>query len=319
MDWRSLVIWGLLLAAAFAPRHCSAGESAPNPELPIETDPSASVSKLPLEQFAGPHGARTKEILERPLVYRRGPIEVIACQPELLEYLVDHPAVAADYWKRLGLEVSEVESIPDGFRCRDGKRSSVSFHVVFASEELRVLYCIGEAKQPLLPAPLRAELVIVQRFRIARRADGRCYLVQQLEGFASAKGPALKAAMKLGKSVSQQVVDQCLQEMTIYFTVISRVMEIRPKWSLAGIAAIAGKRSGEDLARLESILRSLPDPATNNPRVAAQLAALRSAGLDPPDDEQESAIEAIEQVSAEDEAVASPMAGGPSTSVNPVP
>lgn len=225
-----------------------------------DVDPAAALKRIPLEQIAGPHRDRVVEILKKPLVFRQSRVQVFPINIDLLEWLVDHPAVVAEYWKQLGLEVSDVELLENGYCCRDGERAKVTFHVVIDSPELRMLYCIGEARHPLLPAPLVAELVMVQHYRVHRQTEGRSVIVQQMEGFATARGPALKLAMKLGKSTAQRAVDQCLEEMTIYFSVIGRIMEVRPEWSIGVLAQARPKYPNADFARLETILRKLPDP-----------------------------------------------------------
>lgn len=265
---RFLVALVVMLAAAEARAELRAGKgdkatarktpAAEKTVSPSEPDHLESVKKLPLDAIAGKHRDRVIEILRSPLVYRRAQVEVIPCYPDLVEYLVANPDIVGEFWKHLGLEVTDLEPYEDGYICRDGDRSCVKFHVMAQTKDARIIYCIGESKQPPLPGTLAAELVMVQRYRLARRPDGQCFVIQQMEGYASAKGPAVKAIMKLTRSVSNRIVDQCLQEMTIYFSVMSRLMEVRPAWTAATIEKVRAKFPNRDLDKLKGILASMP-------------------------------------------------------------
>ena len=204
--------------------------------------------------------SRVLEIVQNPMVFRRGPLEILPCKPELLKWLVDHPQAAAEFWQHLGLEVSDVELIEDGYLCREGTRALVKFHVVLDTPDMRVLYCVGELKHLLWPQPLRAELVVVQRYKVTRGPEGSRILLQQLEGFASAKGPTVKFAMKLGKQTAQRVVDQSMQEMSIYFAAICRLIELRPGWSIEAAPRIQEKHPHIDFASFHEMVKELSPP-----------------------------------------------------------
>lgn len=218
-------------------------------------------TRFPMAGIEGPHAPRVREIVEKPILYRRGPLEVIPCPPGLLEWLVKNPDLVAEYWKELGAQVSEIETTEDGYIARDSDRLLITFHVLVEQPDLRVVYCLGEARRPPLPGSMKAELVIVQRYKYMTRPDGRHFVVQQLEGFAGARGPALKAIMKLAKPTSERLVDGCLQEMSVYFSVVSRLMEVRPKWAIATADRLAAARPSAlgEYRALQEILRTVPD------------------------------------------------------------
>jgi hypothetical protein len=215
-------------------------------------------AKLPLEKIAGPHRERILEILDKPLFYRRSRVEAFPCDPDLLEWLINHPTMVSEYWRRLGLQVNPVAELEDGYECRENDNLTVRFHVAYQSAEMRILYCIGEAKRPPLPGKHKAEMVLVHRYRFSRSPDGMYYVVQQVDGYVSAKGPTLKFVMKVADSTCEQVIDRCLEDMMIYFSVLCRIVQLRPHWALATLEEIRKQGPIKDDRELAIILQSLP-------------------------------------------------------------
>lgn len=222
-----------------------------------KADVEKTLRRIPLHALGGPHRERVQEILTEPLLYRRGPVEAYPCKPELLDWLVRHPLVVAEFWRQMGLLITELKPLEDGYECFEGNVLHVRFHEVYSGPNLRIVYCTGEAGRPPLPGKLRAEIVYVYRYHFARQPDGHYYVIQQMESFSTAKGAALKALMKLTRSVTNKLVDQSMQDMTIYFSLMCRIMQMRPEWSKQLVEAVRPKHPTADFAKLESILSDL--------------------------------------------------------------
>ena len=236
-----------------------ASANARNPSRSA-SDVAKAVERLPLDKIAGPHRKRILRILEKPVFHRRGPVEAFTCEPKLLQWLIDHPARVGEFWSQLGMRVSPVQALDDGFESREGDHSSVRFHRAFDGPEMRILYCEAETRRPPLPGALRAEMVLVHRYRFSRDTDGRYYVVQQLEGFVTAHGPALKALMKLSRAPCEQIIDRCLEDLMVYFSVLCRVMQMRPEWTLATLKRLRPGFDADEADELERVLRAMKPP-----------------------------------------------------------
>lgn len=198
---------------------------------------TVGLTKLPIQELTGPHADRARHILKQPVLRRSRPPEVFACDPVLLEWLFSHPIWATELWRAMGVPISSLSRVGDGYECREDN-ALARIHVVHQSPGIRVIYCYGEAKRPPLPGKLRAEMVVVQRYAYSKMTDGQYHAVQQLEAFAYAEGAALKAIMKLTRGACEQVVDRCLQDMTIYFALLARVLQLQPAWALENIERV---------------------------------------------------------------------------------
>lgn len=225
-----------------------------------KTVASRHLHEVPRHLLSGPYREKAIAILDKPLFHRRGPVEVFPCPPKLYDWLLDHPHWVAEYWRQLGVKVGPVETTSDGFLCREGKHSFAKVSLLYQGPEIRVLYCAGESRQPPFPGKLRAEMVLVHRFRYSQQPDGQFLLMQQLEGFVKADSMTLKAVLKLTSLTSERAVDGCLQDLMVFFSVMTRVMQIRSDWTRSTFDRIRpgfAPNEGEELAVL---LADLPPP-----------------------------------------------------------
>lgn len=222
-------------------------------------DNPPSIEDIPLDQLQGQHADRARAILSKPVAFHKGRRELFPCEPSLLKWLIDHPEVVCEYWKELGITVADMKREKDEYVCREETGSTVRFSVVCDRPGLRICYCIGESPAGILPMKLRAELVIVHRYQFETFEGAGTYVSQQLDGFASASGPTLKLAMKLAPGHSTEMVHACVQEMKLFFSVMSRLMQTRPGWSLEKLPAIAQRTECAQSEELATILKGIPD------------------------------------------------------------
>lgn len=253
--------WGADMNAM--PEEEFADEADPGPSRIVvrpkrEKRTPPDTSKIPFDKIEGPFRDRIIEILQKPVSWHAGRQEMFPCHEDLLHWLIDHPDTVCEYWKQMGIFVTDVEPIEGGYLCRDQAGATVKFYEACSQPNMRICYCIGEAPAGIIPFKMRAELVIVHEYRFQEFPGAGTYVVQRLDGFASATGPTLKLAMKLAPGHAEHMVDTCVQEMKLFFSVMCRLMQCRPEWSKQKLDVVAHTIPEPDRKELESILASLP-------------------------------------------------------------
>ena len=266
--WLGLLVAGRTLAD-------TPEDAAEGPEIALTH--RAPAESLPLDRLTGPHADRVREILGNHLLYRRAPIEVFRCEPALVEWCIRNPLLVAEFWRELGLLISEIEPAEDGYQCREGNTSLVRFHLVHNSHNVRIVYCYGEAARPPIPAKLQAEMVLVQRYHYSRAPDGSYFVIQQLESFSTAKGPALKLLMKIARGTTHRLVDQSMEDMSLYFCFIARLMQVRPVWGQTALAQVRERVSRQELDELETILADVAAHTEDEPTLRERIAEYNSS------------------------------------------
>lgn len=241
--WACILCW---LAVAASWSHAEPPSLDAKPPVRVETKHQPPpLSELPIDKLKGSVRDRAIAILKSPQFYRKGPVELFPCEPKLLEWLFEHPCWVSEFWRQMGMPVGPVEMTKDGYICLE-ERGNARFHVLYRAPELRILYCKIESKPALCPITLAAEMVIVQRYKFSKNIDGNYYAMQQLEGYVSAPGKTVRMVMKLTKGTSEQIIDRSLSDLMVYFSLMCRVLQVRPEWAKTTIAKVkANKPAGE--------------------------------------------------------------------------
>src|SRR5262249_58048443 len=115
-------------------------------------------------------------VLERPTLRARGPSEAFACQPELYDWLLDHPDLAVRLWRCLGAECTDIRADgAGGFVWSDRQGSAIRWQTVLPGPDRRGWDAGGAGKPgPLLPAlPRRAGAGVRPRAGGGRGGAGR--------------------------------------------------------------------------------------------------------------------------------------------------
>lgn len=243
-------------------------------------DVASARKRFPRHFLRGPASDAALRVVDRGCLYRRGPVEVCPCQPELLAWIFEHPAVAAEFWKRMGVAVWKIQSTKSGYTCDFNDEVHLEFHVLHDGPELRIVYCEGDVRGVLPGSSFGLKLVLVHRYRFAKQTDGRYYVIQQLEAFASGDGLATNGVLRLCRNAWEDALQQCLRELSMFFLGIDRIIETRPKWAFATIQGARPPFVESERNELLALLDRLPPPAAA--ALPAEFAHQSSAALAPP-------------------------------------
>lgn len=188
--------------------------------------------KLPEEVFQGEYGARARALLQRHVLYKRSSVEIFPCEPPVLEWLFDHPEIVSRYWHELSPEIPILQRMKDGFEFRQSAREQAEFHLLFQNAEMRIIYCTFESRQHPMPGTMRGEILLVHRYRFVRHPSGAYHAAHQMEGYVGIQGVALQTIARWTKTTCEDLLDRGLQELMMFFSVMSRLVHMRPHWAL---------------------------------------------------------------------------------------
>jgi hypothetical protein len=164
------------------------------------THPAArqdALKTIPLDKLQPPAREKVLSVLNDTCFFRRLPICVFRCDPELYLFLVKHPDVIVGIWRLMGLTEMEMERLsPERLRFHDGQGTRGTIEYLYASHDTHVIFTDAAYEGPLLARPVRSRGVIVLRSGYVLETDGQYYVTSRLDLFLSVDRATWEAITK---------------------------------------------------------------------------------------------------------------------------
>jgi hypothetical protein len=203
----------IAIASALLLGHASARAAAPPLELPSEVTPA---DRERLEAIARKSFASTR--VEQP---------PYAGQPEIWEYLLDHPEFASHVTRALKLARYRIWRDDSGFRLDDGWGVKGQFTVVYAGNGRRVMYARGHFEQRLLP-DIQGQAVATLEYAFRPGAGSQAEIATSASGYVQVDNKLLNALGKLAAPIVQAKADREAGLLLRTFARVTRAIDERP-------------------------------------------------------------------------------------------
>ena len=233
---RVLVVLGVALSVSVA-----SGARAAAPPLavpaPVPPGPRAQVETIAREAFVSTRVEGPRHSM----------------QPEVFEYLLDHPDFASHVTRALGLARYRIWRAPDGLWIDDGWGTRGTFTVVYAAKGLRLYYARGAFEQRYLPE-MRGEAVAVFEYDFKPGGDGRTMVDTRATGYLQVDNAFLRALGRIAAPFVQAKADKEAGQLLRVFARASRAIEDNP----AEVLQKVGERPDvprPELERFRGLLR----------------------------------------------------------------
>ncbi|MBX9790544.1 MAG: hypothetical protein K2Y37_16620 [Pirellulales bacterium] len=230
------VAWSLLAVVALT---LSAPVNAAQP-VPQGTSSSsarrAAIKNLPLDRLDESDRQRVIDVLKHTSVYRRLPNQVMRCDPELFQFMIENPEVLANIWQLLGIEDIVLErTSPTTFRADDGEGTRGDVEVLYRNHDTCLVYAGGSYDGPLFSQPITGNSVLLMRTAYSREPDGHYYITTRLDVFVQLHHVGLDFLAKTFQPLVSRVADYNFVATCGFIETLSQTAEING----AGLARLA--------------------------------------------------------------------------------
>ena len=121
-----------------------------------------AIREIPFHRLTPEAKHRISSVIEKPSMFRRMPINVVDCDPNLHRFLVRHPEVIVNIWQLMGITKVECERIgPYTVDAKDGVGTVTKVELVYGDRNTHLIYCEGEYEGPLFRRPLTGRCVLL--------------------------------------------------------------------------------------------------------------------------------------------------------------
>jgi len=171
--------------------------------LEASTSPAArqdAMRSIPMDRLAPEDRQKVGSVLADVSIFRRMPIRVADCDPDLYLFLVRHPDIVVNIWEIMKVSQLQLRQIGENrFQIGEPAGTSAQFEYVYRSHDTHVLYGEGTYEGPLMARPARGKGVLVLKCGYVRETNGRYYITSRLDCFISIESLGVEL---LGKTVS---------------------------------------------------------------------------------------------------------------------
>lgn len=238
-----LVACSFVLAASLA--------AAAMPNLPADSGSSSREARrqaeaaLPLDRMPEATRAVVERQVRSTALYRRLPVATVACEADLLEFVLRKPETLVDLWRVLGISRLTLDpAAPGQWRLSDGWGTVGAVRLLHQEQRgaggLLVFQGHGGYTGGLSPRDLAGScLVLVRHWPLAADAAGRPRQAVQVDAFLDVDGLGLEIVTRALQPLIVHSADSNLHEISLFVSQFAAAARRNP----AGVARLTERMS----------------------------------------------------------------------------
>jgi len=185
-----------------------------------------AIQSIPFEKIDPEARRKLAGVLSSTTLFRRMPVHVAPCDPDLYSFLVRHPDVLVGIWEELGVsEFRMAQTGPGVFRLADGTTATATTEFVYRDHETHIAYCEGEYRGPLLRTPIRGRSILILKTGHVQEADGNCYITSRLDTFVHVEDATVDFLTRTFQPLVGKVADHNFLQTTAFVGSLSRTTQ----------------------------------------------------------------------------------------------
>lgn len=243
---RRTALAAILLAAAAllgSARSVSAGLpliGRPNPYRATTSRAArdSAVQAIPVEKLDAESRAKVASVLSRVSLFRRMPIGVVNCDPDLYLFMVRNPDVVVNIWEVLKISRLKLRQLgPQAYRVTDSAGTLATVEFLYRSHDTHVIYAEGSYDGPLAARPVNGRCLMVLKTGYVRETDGRYYITSRLDTFMAVEPGGVELLAKTFHPLVGKVADNNFLQSVGFLGSLSRTAEVNAR----GVQLLAAK------------------------------------------------------------------------------
>ncbi|HLA85867.1 MAG TPA: hypothetical protein VJL29_13840 [Thermoguttaceae bacterium] len=222
--------WDGSSAAGASPSGVERPRFDPNRADTSQAARHSAVASIPFDKLDAAARRKASSVLSRPTLFRRMPLHVAQCDPDLYRFLARHPDVLVSIWEELGISDFRMTENESGtFRAVEGNSTLGTAEFLYQDKDTYVVYCEGEYRGPLLAKPVRGRAILILKTGHVQEADGRYYITSRLDTFTYIEDATIDFLTRTFQPLVGKVVDNNFLQTSAFVGSLSRTAEVNPR------------------------------------------------------------------------------------------
>ncbi|RLS30143.1 MAG: hypothetical protein DWH80_10705 [Planctomycetota bacterium] len=198
-----------------------------------------AVEAIPLHRLTIAHREAVNECVRSTTLYRRLPVQTVACHPDLLEFSLHHPDSIVDIWRVLNISKLSLDSLgPDQWRFADGYGTVGTFQLIYQEKGLLLFLGRGAYNGSLAPKVLSGTCMLLVRHQPLQGEVGAVHKESlQIDTFLNMDGAGLEFVTRTLQPLIVLSASHNIHEISLFISALSEAARKNP----AGVAALANQ------------------------------------------------------------------------------
>jgi len=227
-----IFIGGILITYLSGEAGAASPTSRPNP-LKADTSQASrrnALNTIPFDKLTSEDRSRLRLVVAPNSIFRRLPIQVTPCDPEMYFFLVRNPDVVVNIWQVLGVTALDGKKIgPGTYRVSDGEGMHGVLCYLYSDHETHLIYTEGYYEGPLLNKRIECRSLVILKSGYIREPDGRYYITSRLDTFTRLAPVGAEFAAKTFHPLVGKVADHNFAQTAAFVGSLSRTAELKPQ------------------------------------------------------------------------------------------
>lgn len=232
---------GMLLLAACCGSSgpiCAATPADPNRADTSLAARQSAVRAIPVEKLSDDARAKVASVISNVSVFRRMPIRVVDCDPNLYLFLLRHPDVVTNIWEVLKMSQMKLRQVGHHtYSASDAKGTVATAQLIYADHDTHIVYAEGLHEGPLLGASVKGRCILVLKSGYVRETNGRYYITTRLDTFIRVDPGGAELLTKVLYPLVGKTADSNFTQTVAFFGSLSRTAEVNAR----GVQRLAAK------------------------------------------------------------------------------
>jgi hypothetical protein len=211
-----------------APAGLLAAEAAGTSDEQAQQD---AQRQIPFDKLDADARRKVEAVLSDVTLFRRLPMQVFRCDPDLFLFMTTHPDVTVNLWQVL--ELSQISATRTGkttFRADDGAGTESDIQYLHTSHDTQLIYAVGNYKGPLFGTPIRGGCLLLLKTGYIREPDGYYYITARLDVFFRVDNVGVSLLTRTLQPLVSDSADKNVKESAAFLQNLSRAAEMNPDY-----------------------------------------------------------------------------------------
>ncbi len=226
-----LLAWLVCLSAALPTQAAPPVAEDASKGSSSREDRQAAIDSIPFDKLEETAKTKVNLVLKDVSIYRRMPVEVVRCNPELYLFLVNRPDAVVNLWEVLGISEVHLRQVgKNTYRADDGHGTLCDFEFLYRSHDFHVIHAEGSYVGPLFNRQIKGKCLMTLRSGFVKETDGNYYVTHRLDAFCKLDNVGADLLAKSIHPLVGKVCDRNFTEISAFMGSISRKMEHDEDW-----------------------------------------------------------------------------------------